>query len=139
MALSEVPKLNFSVALSMTGAFPVEANAFFKTYDEAFEAAAVAQPPGSTETIYYYTQVLHVTEGDQAGLYEIMPDNSLLKIDDMVSGGISFTTNETLSLSESNVLSVNTADKVEQGNKLPVTSAAVYETVGLIESRLEEI
>lgn len=139
MALSEVPKLNFSVALSMTGAFPVEANAFFKTYDEAFEAAAVAQPPGSTETIYYYTQVLHVTEGDQAGLYEIMPDNSLLKIDDMVSGGINFTTNETLNLSASNVLSVNTTNKVEQGNELPVTSAAVYETVGLIESKLEEI
>lgn len=40
-------------------------------------------------------------------------------------GGISFTTDETLKLSEEGVLSVNTANTVETGNTLPVTSAAV--------------
>lgn len=143
MALPEVPKLNFSVALSMTGAFPVEANAFFKTYDEAFEAAAKAQAPGSTDTIYYYTQILHVVEGDQAGVYMIKPDNSLIKLDVESSGGeggggVDFTTDNTLTL-KNGILSVNTTDKVEENNQLPITSAAVFETVGVIRNELEEI
>lgn len=40
---------------------------------------------------------------------------------------------------ESNILSVNTADVVEKDNTLPVTSAAVYTTVGNIEALLETI
>lgn len=138
MALPEVPKLNFSVALSMQGAFPVEANAFFKTYDEAYQAALQAEEPGSTNTIYYYTQILHVTEGAQAGLYEIIkgPDdgqNTLLKIDNIGGGGgggVEFTTNETLTLDINNVLSVNTTNVAEEGNKLPITSNAVFGLVG---------
>ena len=41
------------------------------------------------------------------------------------SGGINFTTDETLTLTEENVLVVNLADVVEANNALPVTSAAV--------------
>lgn len=48
-------------------------------------------------------------------------------------------TDETLSLSENNVLSVNTAPNVEEDNTLPITAAAVYETVGNIEILLETI
>lgn len=44
------------------------------------------------------------------------------------SGGVDFETDDTLEL-ESGTLSVKTADKVEQGNRLPVTSGAVYEAV----------
>lgn len=44
------------------------------------------------------------------------------------SGGVDFETDDTLEL-ESGILSVKTADKVEQGNRLPVTSGAVYEAV----------
>lgn len=40
---------------------------------------------------------------------------------------------------ETNTLSVNTADKVEQDNTLPVTSAAVFTTVGNIEALLGTI
>lgn len=40
---------------------------------------------------------------------------------------------------ESNILSVNTADVVEKDNTLPITSAAVYTTVGNIEALLETI
>ena len=40
---------------------------------------------------------------------------------------------------ESNILSVNTADAVEQDNTLPITSAAVYTAVGNIEALLETI
>lgn len=53
-------------------------------------------------------------------------------------GGTSFTTDETLSL-ENGVLSVNTADKVEEDNTLPITSAAVQTTVGNINALLETI
>lgn len=40
---------------------------------------------------------------------------------------------------DSNILSVDTADKVEQDNTLPVTSAAVYTTVGNIDALLGTI
>ena len=53
--------------------------------------------------------------------------------------GVNFTTDETLSLSEDGVLSVNTADDVEQDNTLPVTSAAVFAEVGNINALLGTI
>lgn len=54
-------------------------------------------------------------------------------------GGIDFTTDETLTLSAENVLSVNRATEVEADNTLPITSAAVYETVGNINALLASI
>lgn len=56
-----------------------------------------------------------------------------------VETGVQFTTDETLNLSEDSVLSVNRADEVEQDNTLPITSAAVYETVGNINALLATI
>lgn len=56
-----------------------------------------------------------------------------------VEGGVTFTTDETLTLSKENVLSVNRAVVVEQDNTLPITSAAVYETVGNINALLATI
>lgn len=53
-------------------------------------------------------------------------------------GGVDFTTDETLSL-ENGVLSVNTADAVEEDNTLPITAAAVHVTVGNIEILLQTI
>lgn len=56
-----------------------------------------------------------------------------------IDTGVNFTTDETLSLSDDGILSVNTADDVEQDNTLPVTSAAVYVEVGNINALLETI
>lgn len=53
-------------------------------------------------------------------------------------GGVDFTTDETLTL-KNGVLSVNRATDVEEDNTLPITSAAVYETVGNINALLESI
>lgn len=53
-------------------------------------------------------------------------------------GGVQFETDETLSL-VNGVLSVNTADAVEEDNTLPVTSAAVQTVVGNIEVLLKTI
>lgn len=53
-------------------------------------------------------------------------------------GGINFTTDETLVL-ESGILRVNTTDKVEADNTLPITSAGVNTVVGNINALLETI
>lgn len=55
-----------------------------------------------------------------------------------IEGGVDFDTDETLTL-ENGVLSVNTADAVEADNTLPITSAAVNETVGNINALLGTI
>lgn len=52
--------------------------------------------------------------------------------------GVQFETDETLRL-ENGILSVNTADRAEEDNTLPITSAAVYTQVGNIEALLKTI
>lgn len=56
-----------------------------------------------------------------------------------VESGVDFTTDETLTLSEDKILSVNRAFSVEQDNTLPITSAAVHQTVGNINALLATI
>ena len=56
-----------------------------------------------------------------------------------VEAGVEFTTDETLTLSDEKVLSVNRAFSVEQDNTLPITSAAVHATVGNINALLATI
>lgn len=55
------------------------------------------------------------------------------------AGGVHFTTDETLIMSEDGVLSVNTATEVDPDNTRPITSAAVHTTVGNIEILLSTI
>ena len=57
---------------------------------------------------------------------------------DVPTGGVQFTTDETLSLKDG-VLSVKTAQEPEPDNTLPITSAAVYTAVGNIEIILQTI
>ena len=45
MAISNLPKLNFSVPFAMTAALPVEYNAYFDNYEAAVAAAATADVP----------------------------------------------------------------------------------------------
>ena len=45
----------------------------------------------------------------------------------------------TVTLSEDNVLSVNVTDTVTEGSKQPITSGAVYETIGNINALLSKI
>lgn len=109
---------------------------FFETYDEAFAAAANAKERGNGT--YYYSQLVHVTKGEWAGLYVIKTDNSLLKIDEPAQAA--FTTDETLSYnSETKVLSVNTTDEAKNGNKQPITSNGVYQIMGDLEVILTQI
>lgn len=77
MAISNLPKLNFSVPFAMTAALPVEYNAYFDSYDDAAAAAATADVPGSSTTVYYYGQKIVVVTADSADLYIIQPDKTL--------------------------------------------------------------
>jgi hypothetical protein len=63
--------------------------------------------------------------------------NELAEKIEASSSGVDFTTDDTLTL-KNGVLSVNTADKVED-NTLPITAAAVNTTVGNIEILLKTI
>ena len=54
------------------------------------------------------------------------------------AGGVSFDVDDTLKF-ENGVLSVNRATEVEADNTLPITSAAVYTTVGNIDALLSTI
>lgn len=53
--------------------------------------------------------------------------------------GTSFTTDETLSLNENGVLSVNTAHEPDPDNTLPITASAVAQTLGNVETLLRTI
>lgn len=70
-------KLDFDVSLNLTAALPLDARCYFETYDAAKAAAESAEEVGSTNTIYYYGQVLVVVEKDIASLYIIQPNNEL--------------------------------------------------------------
>ena len=71
--------------------------------------------------------------------YEIT-DKKAREALEKINQGVAFETDETLSLDpETGVLSVNTANKAEQNNTLPITSAAVYAILGNIESQLNQI
>jgi hypothetical protein len=65
-----------------------------------------------------------------------MPDGS--RLSDLESK-VCFKTDETLTLSGDNVLSVNTAKEPDPDNTLPITSAAVAASVGNIEIILKTI
>ena len=77
MAISNLPKLNFSVPFAMTAALPVEYNAYFDSYEAAVAAAATADVPGSSTTVYYYGQKIFVVTAESADLYIIQPDKTL--------------------------------------------------------------
>lgn len=88
-------------------------------------------PPGEKgeSGVYYGAEV----PGDGFDVW-IDPSGS----GDPNTGGVQFTTDETLTLKDG-VLSVNTAQEPDPDNTLPITSAAVYTTVGNIEVLLQTI
>lgn len=143
MAITNLPKLNFSVPLSMTAALPVEYNAYFTSYAAAVAAAETAEAPGSSSTIYYYGQKIVVIGDSSADLYIIQPDKTLKEIgsgipvmDANTIGGAKL--GEGLKINDG-VLSVDVATEVQEDNTKPITSAAVNTTVGNINALLSNI
>ena len=130
MADFEFGKLDFSTSFNPTSAFPIDARCLFSSLSAAETAAASAEMAGSKNTKYYIGQKLLVVTEDTAKWYKITPQNTLEE--EGSGGGVSFKVDETLSL-ENGVLSVNTAQEPDPDNTLPITSAAVANTVGNIE------
>lgn len=89
-----------------------------------------------------YTQLMaHLQRIEENGVSDDQVERVITQYleENPIDTGIDFTTDETLTLSAENVLSVNRATEVEADNTLPITSAAVYETVGNINALLASI
>lgn len=84
--MSDFGKLNWSVSLKPTSAFPIDARCYFDSLVKAEAAAATAEEVGSTNTIYYYGQKLVVVENNVATWYTIQPDKTL-KVDGSGNNG----------------------------------------------------
>ena len=78
--MADFGKLNYSVSLKPTSAFPLDARCYFESLAEAQAAASTAEEAGSTNTIYYYGQKLVVVADGFATWYTIQPDKTL-KVD----------------------------------------------------------
>lgn len=72
--------LDFAVALKPNSAFPLDARSMFGSLAAAQAAAASAKNAGSSESIYYYGQILTVFENDVATHYSIQGDNTLKEV-----------------------------------------------------------
>lgn len=73
-------KLNFAVGFNRTSAFPLDANSYFESYDEAVTAAAGAAEVGSADSAYYIGQVIIVKDAAVGvGLYQINAGKTLTK------------------------------------------------------------
>ena len=77
--------------------------------------------------------VTWVSRDELGGAEEELPPS-----DEIIGEGLPFNIDNTL-VYENNTLGVNTATDAEQDNTLPITSAAVYETLGNIEILLGTI
>lgn len=103
-----------------------ELKAYAKT-DQAYIGQKVTYIDTANKKIYHYRitwdgDIEAYTSGSVAG------DTAVITVD-----------GTTVILSEDNVLSVNVTDTVTEGSKQPITSGAVYETIGNINTLLSEI
>ena len=73
-------KLNFAVGFNRTSAFPLDANSYFESYDEAVTAAAGAAEVGSADSAYYIGQIIIIKDATKGvGLYQISATKELVK------------------------------------------------------------
>lgn len=76
----EFGKLNFAVGFNRTSAFPLDANSYFESYNDAVTAAAGAAEVGSSDSAYYVGQLIIVKDTTKGvGLYQIGADKTLVK------------------------------------------------------------
>lgn len=80
-------KLNFSTSFNPTSAFPIDARSYFESLEAAQEAAATAEAAGSSNTTYYFGQILTVNEGGTVAAYQITNAKALQKLASTTSSG----------------------------------------------------
>lgn len=93
-----------------------------------------------TEVLDYRTLEKRIDEIERNGVSDEQIETAVTKYldENPIDTGVQFETDATLTLKDG-ILSVNTADDVEEDNTLPITSAAVHTTVGNIELLLKTI
>ena len=80
-------KLNFSTSFNPTSAFPIDARSYFESLEKAQQAAATAEAAGSSNTTYYFGQILTVNEGGTVAAYQITNAKALQKLASTTSSG----------------------------------------------------
>lgn len=80
-------KLNFSTSFNPTSAFPIDARSYFESLEAAQQAAATAEAAGSSNTTYYFGQILTVNEGGAVAAYQITNAKALQKLASTTSSG----------------------------------------------------
>lgn len=78
--MGEFGTLNFSVGFKKTSAFPLDADGYFTSLEDAQQAASTAVEPGSADSVYYIGQTLTVVEGENSTQYIIQPDKTLKNV-----------------------------------------------------------
>ena len=131
MAIDSKNLLVWVKAMSRGQALPLDASEVHGSMTEAEAYAATATA--------YAGQTIKVKMDDgKYHLYTLQPSSTGLVLEDISTGGVDFETDDTLTL-ENGILSVNTTDKIESDNTLPITSAGVHATVGNIDVLLKTI
>lgn len=80
-------KLNFSTSFNPTSGFPIDARTYFESFELAQAAAATAEAAGSSNTVYYYGQILTVYEDNSVAAYQITADKTLVKLAETTASG----------------------------------------------------
>lgn len=62
-----------SAPMNRTGAFPLDELSYFESYAAALAAAQTAEAAGSTNTAYYFGQLITVVENGEVKTYKIIP------------------------------------------------------------------
>lgn len=78
--------LDFAVSFAPSGAFPLDSRSMFGSYAAAEAAAKTAENAGSTNTVYYFGQILTVFENDVVTHYSIQADKSLKEVGKSIIG-----------------------------------------------------
>lgn len=75
-------KLDFAVSFNRQTAFPLDANSYFESYEEAVKAAESAAPAGSNSSVHYFGEIICVVDiaNDLTDLYVINTYSELTKI-----------------------------------------------------------
>lgn len=83
MAYSYTPVTNFmdfAVGFKPSGAFPLDVRSMFGSYNAALAAAQTAVEAGSSDSSYYYGQIVSVVENDVVTHYSIQTDKTLKEV-----------------------------------------------------------
>lgn len=138
--MAEFGKLNFSVSLNPTSAFPLDARCYFSSFEDAQNAAVTAEEAGSTNTTYYFGQQLLVVENDVVTWYVIQTDGTLSAIGsgsgEAGTGTVEIKLGNGLYFDDNGAIAVKTTDDMTENDSTPISSHGVAMQVGNINALL---